>query len=106
MQLLDLHENPQLGRDHQADAFRLLAGQEALCDYQFGAETAHHPFCRFCGVRPFGTGHVEQIGGDYVSIRLSALDDADPAELAAVPIRYFKGRDNNWWSEPAETRHL
>jgi hypothetical protein len=80
--------------------------RKRLCDYQFGAETAHHPFCRFCGVRPFGTGHVEQVGGDYVTIRLSALDDADPAELAAGPIRYFNGRDNNWWSEPAETRHL
>jgi hypothetical protein len=88
------------------DAFRLLAGHDTLCDYQFGLKSAHHPFCRVCGVRAFGTGHVEQIGGDYVSIRLSALDDVDPAELATAPIKYFDGRDNNWWNEPTETRHL
>jgi len=94
------------GATIKPDAFRLLAGQEAMCDYQFGSKSAHHPFCRHCGVRPFGYGHIEQIGGDYVSIRLSALDDVGPAELAAAPIKYFDGRDNNWWNEPAETRHL
>ena len=45
------------------DAFRLLAGQDALSDYQFGSKSTHHPICRFCGVRPFGHGQVEQIGG-------------------------------------------
>jgi hypothetical protein len=88
------------------DAFRLLAGQDALSDYQFGSKSTHHPFCRLCGVRPFGHGHVEQIGGDYVSVRLSALDDVDPSALASAPVKYFNGRDNDWWNEPAETRHL
>jgi hypothetical protein len=88
------------------DAFRLLAGQDALADYQFGTNSAHHPFCRTCGVRAFGHGHLEEIGGDYVSVRLSALDHVDPAELAAAPVKYFNGRDNDWWHEPAETRHL
>jgi len=88
------------------DAFRLLAGEAALSDYQFATKSTHHPFCRHCGVRCFGTGYVEQIGGAYVSIRLSALDDVDPAELAAAPVKYANGRDNAWWNEPAETRHL
>ena len=29
-----------------------------------------------------------------------------PAELLEGPIRYSNGRDNAWWNEPAETRHL
>ena len=88
------------------DAFRLLAGKDALTDYQFGTNTTHHPFCRTCGVQSFGYGRVEAIGGDYVSVRLSALDDVDPAELANAPVRYFNGRDNKWLEEPRETRHL
>jgi hypothetical protein len=88
------------------DAFRLLAGEEALSDYQFASKSGHHLFCRHCGVRSFGRGYVEQIGGDYVSVQLACLDDVEPAELLAAPVRYADGRNNAWWNEPAETRHL
>lgn len=87
-------------------AFRLLSGAESLADYQFGGRVAHHHFCKNCGVRPFGRGHVEAIGGDYVSINLACLDDLDPTELAEAPVTYFDGRNDNWWNRPVETRHL
>jgi len=86
--------------------FRLLSGDRDLSDYQFGTLSAHHLFCKHCGVRSFGRGFIEQIGGDYVSIFLAALNDVSPAELLAAPIKYANGRDNNWWNEPEETRHL
>jgi hypothetical protein len=57
------------------DALRVLRGEEALSDYQFGAKSGHHVFCRTCGVTPFGRGYVEQIGGAYAPINLAALDD-------------------------------
>jgi len=88
------------------DAFRLISGAAALSDYQFGSNSAHHLFCRHCGVRSFGRGHIPEIGGDYVSVQLASLDDATPAELIGAPVRYFNGRDNDWWHAPAETRHL
>lgn len=88
------------------DAFRLLAGKDELVDYTFGTHSSHHPFCRRCGVRSFGYGHVEEIGGDYVSVKLACLDDTDPAELGGVPVKYFDGRNDTWWNAPAEVRHL
>jgi hypothetical protein len=88
------------------EAFRLIAGEDALSDYQFGTKSAHHAFCKYCGVRPFGRGHVAEIGGDYVAIQLATLDDVTPAELIAAPIRYSNGRDNAWRDVPTEIRHL
>ncbi len=88
------------------DAFRLLAGEEVLGDYQFGSKSGHHQFCKQCGVRPLGRGYIEQIGGDYVSVQLCTLDDVTPAELVAAPVAYANGREDSWWTEPAETRHL
>ena len=88
------------------DAFRLLSGADALSDYQFGSKAGHHLFCKHCGVRSFERGYVEQIGGDYVSVKVLALDDAPLDEILAAPVRYANGRDNAWWDPPAETRHL
>lgn len=87
-------------------AFRLLSGEDALGDYQFGTKSGHHHFCKHCGIRPFGRGYVEQIGGDYVAVQLAVLDNATPEELIAAPVNYANGRDNSWWTVPAETRHL
>jgi hypothetical protein len=88
------------------DAFRLTAGEAELADYQFGSLSAHHRFCKTCGIAPFGNGYVEAIGGAYYSVNLACLDDLDAKDLAEAPIRYMDGRNNNWWQPPAETRHL
>lgn len=87
-------------------AFRLLAGAEDLSDYVHGTKSVHFLFCKHCGVRPFGRGHLAELGGDFVSVSLACLDNVEPAELAEAPVRYFDGRNNAWWQTPAETRHL
>jgi hypothetical protein len=86
--------------------FRLLSGEGELGDYQFGTRSAHHLFCKHCGVRPFGRGYIEQIGGDFVSVQLACLDDVEPAALIAAPVHYADGRNERWWESPEETRHL
>ena len=88
------------GRD-----FRLLQGSEALGDYQFGAKRIHHRFCRHCGVKSFGhAGPLE--GGAFVAVLISCLDGISEPELAALPIMYIDGRNDDFESSPQETRHL
>ena len=88
------------------EAFRLLTDESALSDYQFGTLSSHHLFCKTCGVRSFGRGYVEQIGGHYVSVQVACLDDAPVEDLLAGPVRIGDGRNNNWMEAPAEVRHL
>jgi hypothetical protein len=87
-------------------AFRMVAGEDALSDYQFGGKIGHNLFCRNCGIRSFSRGHLDILGGDFYSINVACLDNADDSELAGVPVRFMDGRNNNWYSPPAETRHL
>ncbi len=70
-----------------AEAFRVLAGEDALTDYQFGKKNAHHTFCRICGVRPFsrGPGSDGKIG---VAVNLRCLQGLD---LAKLPVETFDG---------------
>jgi hypothetical protein len=88
------------------EAFTLLSGEEDLSLYQFNTHSTEHLFCRHCGIRPFGRGNVPQIGGAYVSVNLSCLDDVTTEELSTAPVRYMDGRHDNWFEPPAETRYL
>jgi hypothetical protein len=88
------------------DAFRLLAGESELSDYQFGPKIGHYFFCQHCGVRSFTRGYVEKIGGDYIAVQLASLDTIEPQELISAPIRYADGHNNDWENSPDEIRHL
>lgn len=48
----------------------------------------------------FGRGHLEELGGDYVSVNVNTLDDIDPSLLQVV---YLDGRHNNWDAGPRST---
>jgi len=93
------------GLNTKPAAFRLLEGEEVLGSYSKSGFIQHR-FCTRCGVQVFATGDIPQIGGAFVGVVLSTLDDAEPAALAATPIRYCNGRDNLWQDPPRETRYL
>ena len=88
------------------DAFRMLSNPDKLSDYQFGSIQGHITFCKRCGLRPFSHGHVKEIGGDFVSVNIACLDNVPDEELAALPVKYFNGRDNDWFNTPAVTSYL
>jgi hypothetical protein len=85
------------------DAFRLLAGEEALRGYSFATKSGEYLFCETCGVQAFSRGHVPELGGEIVSVQVMCLDDVTPEELAEAPINYGNGRDNLWWEQPTPT---
>jgi hypothetical protein len=87
-------------------AFELLSGDDHLSDYQFGGKSMHHFFCKRCGVRPFGKGHVDVLGGDFYAVNVACLDDIAPEELASLTVRYADGRNNAWHNPPKVTGHL
>lgn len=88
-----------------AAAFRLLAGEDFLVPYRFGDGIVHHNFCGRCGVRLFGRGHHDAPGGGFYAVNIACLDNA-AVELIEAPVQYEDGWNDNWWSPPAETRHL
>lgn len=89
------------------EAFRLLAGEADMVDYQGSNKVAHHLFCRHCGVRPFEWVDVPNMTGEkYYNINVACLDGLDIDELMAAPVTYYDGLNNDWGSMPAEIRHL
>jgi hypothetical protein len=85
--------------------FRLLAGEAELTRYLFNTKRNEHWFCRHCGVRCFGIGDAAGPNRVY-GVNLGCLEDATPEELAAAPIVYVDGRNDNWHSPPGITSYL
>lgn len=90
----------------QPDAFRLTAGEDRLSDFRDASGVGNRPFCRECGGGMFGHGHLEQLGGDFVSVSIGGLDGLTPEELAAIPVAYQNGLENQWWDPPKVTSYL
>ncbi len=95
--------------------FVLVRGEEKVRLTRGGAQTEYtwtppghaaphlrFRFCSTCGVRAFGVGEAEQLGGKFYFVSVAALD-LTPEQLAAIPIRYVNGRDNRYDETPAHT---
>jgi hypothetical protein len=65
--------------------FRLLAGADSLTEYRFHTMTAHHYFCRTCGIYPF---HRKRVTPDHYGVNVHCLHDFDPA---GIPVRRTVG---------------
>jgi hypothetical protein len=81
-------------------AFTLLTDPAALASYARHPEIAQRYFCKRCHVPCFGKGHLAQLGGDFVSVNLNALDGFDAGR---APVLYWDGRHDNWQAGPRAT---
>ena len=81
-------------------------GADALGEYRFGRDAIGHFFCKTCGVKPFGRGELEAMGGVFYGVNVACLDDLTPEQLAALPVIYEDGRDNRWEAPPKESGYL
>jgi hypothetical protein len=68
--------------------FKLLKGEDALADYQFGSKTIHHLFCTACGVGSFSHGKAPN-GQETYAVNVRCLDEIDIGSLRTTP---FDGR--------------
>jgi hypothetical protein len=85
--------------------FKLLQGEEVLTEYQFGNKQIHHLFCKICGVKSFARGQMPD-GTRFGVVVVSCLDNVPDVDLAQLPVVYIDGRNDDFASTPAETRHL
>lgn len=65
--------------------FRLLTDAAALSEYQFHTHTAHHYFCRTCGIYPF---HRKRVSPDSYGVNVFCLEGVD---LQGIPVRQTVG---------------
>jgi hypothetical protein len=73
-------KNALMVKVHES-SFELLAGKEALTEYQFHTHTARHFFCRTCGIYPF---HRKRVTPDYYGVNVHCLEGFDPE---GIPVR-------------------
>jgi hypothetical protein len=77
-------KNALMAKVHES-RFRLLAGADSLTEYQFHTRTAHHFFCKVCGIYPF---HRKRTAPDHYGVNVWCLEGFDPA---GIPVRRANG---------------
>ena len=87
------------------NAVRVLEGRAELTQYLFTSMRNEHRFCRTCGVRPFGIG-VSADDYEVYGVNIGCLEDATPEELAAAPVKYCDGKNDNWQNPPPIVSYL
>ena len=96
LQLHDLPQDQHHRRDREAGRASSCWRARTTCPaYAWGGKTARRYFCKTCGVHCFARGYLAEVGGDYVSINLNAIDDI---EVDQLPLVYWDGRHNNWYA--------
>jgi hypothetical protein len=78
-------------------AFTRLSPESSLSSFSRVPEVGNRFFCARCHVYCFGTGHLEILGGDFVTVNLNCIDDFDVTKTELV---HWDGRHDNWNAGP------
>lgn len=73
-----------------ASGFKLLAGEDALGDYQFNKHVIHHLFCTTCGIKAFARGQMPD-GTPTVAVNVRCLENVD---LDGLTVQKFDGKSH------------
>jgi hypothetical protein len=87
------------------EAVTSIQGEDNTFSYRFGSNAIDLRHCKSCGLRVYGRGDIPQMGA-FVAINVACLDTASDEDLAAAPIQFCNGRDNDWMHTPAITSYL
>jgi hypothetical protein len=97
----------------KAAQVRVLAGADALADYQWIPPGKPHPFlhyrfCKTCGVRTFAQGgEGSSLGDAFYAVAIASLDgdgDGVDADELAASIKYVDGRHDHYDRPPQDVR--
>ncbi len=81
-----------------ASRFRLIAGEDALVDYQWNSGIARHRFCGVCGIKSF---YIPRSNPDGFDVNARCLDEGT---VLAMTIEPFNGRE--WEANADGLAHL
>ena len=79
-----IRKNALMVKVHERN-FTLIKGESFLSEYQFHTNTAHHYFCKNCGIYPF---HRKRVTPDNFRINVYCLEGFNPK---GIPIRATMG---------------
>ena len=79
------------------DAFTLLSDASKLSSH--GNDVGSRHFCSTCGAHCYSNGHLDMLGGDFVSVNLNCIDDIDSDQITVV---HWDGRHDNWEAGPRD----
>jgi hypothetical protein len=78
-------------------AFTLLSAESTLGSFTRTPEIGARYFCARCHIYCFSKGHLDILGGDFVSVNLNCVDGFDVSQAEVV---YWDGRHDNWEAGP------
>lgn len=67
----------------ERDGVRIIAGEDALAEYQFNTRTAKHYFCSVCGIY---THHQRRSNPGQLGVNAACIDGISPFDFAEVPV--------------------
>lgn len=81
-------------------AFTLLSSESCLASFTRTPEIGKRFFCARCHIYCFGNGHLDVLGGDFVSVNLNCIDGFDVSQAQLI---HWDGRRDNWSAGPRPT---
>lgn len=80
--------------------FKLLSAESTLASFTRNAEVGRKFFCARCHTYCYSSGHLEMLGGDFVSVNMNCIDGFDATKATLI---HWDGRHDNWHAGPRPT---